>query len=244
MALKFSKTSDAEHERLTVLVYGEAGIGKTSLVKTLPIKSDERVLYVAADPGQLVLRDREFVCVSWDDEDAQRPLSEILEHARGTDYDWIVVDGIDEACQMVLDRLKAAHKDGRKAYGETRDLFGRWLKAMRDLPGRNVLFLTHMASMQDDAGATSYSPSMPSAGTRDMLPPMFDLVGCMRAVRNADGKVQRMLQFRAEGGTAYLCKDRSGALEDFEAPDLGAVFEKIHGAVSANTKAAKKASKE
>lgn len=238
MTLKFSRTSDAEHQRLTVLIYGEPGIGKTTLAKTLPVSDDSKLLYVAADPGQLALRDRGFACVSWDDPDAERPLTEIGKHADESDYEWIVVDGIDDACQHVLNAMLKAHKDGRKAYGETKTVFERWLKAMRDLSGKNVLFISHMNSTQDDSGATRYGPSMPSAGTRDMVPPLFDLVGCMRAVRSAEGKIERMIQFRPEAGTAYICKDRSGVLDDLEQPDLSKIFQKIHGALGASDKTA------
>jgi len=221
-----SKTSDLKHRRITMLIYGEHGIGKTTLAKTVKVSSDDKLLYVAADPGQLALRDRDFVLMSPKDQ-GDKPMMTILEHAKATAYEWIVVDGIDALAKEVLRGEKAKSKDGRKAYGEMIDKMEYWLESMRDLEGKNVLFITHMTSSQDDMGVTSHGPSMPSNSLKDSVPALFDLVGCMRSMRTENG-VERLIQFQPEAATGYVCKDRSGALQSTEKPDITAILAKIH----------------
>lgn len=226
MSAVISKTSDDKHKRVTVLIYGEHGIGKTTLAKTLGVTDDSKLLYVAADPGQLALRDREFACMSPKDHKGS-PMMAILEHAKSEPYEWVVVDGIDSLAKEVLRGEKAKTKDGRKAYGEMIDKMEFWLEEMRDIPDKNILFITHMASSQDDMGVTSHGPSVPSNSLKDTVPAMFDLVGCMRSVRTADG-MQRLIQFQPEAASGYVCKDRSGALDALEKPDVAAILAKIH----------------
>jgi len=226
MSAVISRTSDAKHRRITVLIYGEHGIGKTSLAKTVNVSSDDKLLYVAADPGQLALREREFVMMS-PKEQKGSPMMAILEHAKATDYEWVVVDGIDALAKEVLRAEKGKTKDGRKAYGEMIDKMEYWLEEMRDLPGKNVLFITHMSSSTDDMGVTSHGPSMPSNSLKDTVPAMFDLVGCMRSMRTEKG-IERLIQFQPEAATGYVCKDRSGSLGSIEKPDITEILAKIH----------------
>jgi hypothetical protein len=59
------------------------------------------------------------------------------------------------------------------------------------------------------------------------LPYLFDEVLALRVERDSDGAVQRALMCESDG--LWLAKDRSGKLDAWEAPDLGAVISKIGG---------------
>lgn len=233
MLFKLSKTSDAVHKRLTVLIYGDPGIGKTSLAKTLPVQDDARLFYLAADPGQLVLRDRNFSVAEapdgvWTPSIFEQVYDYLRENAGS--YDWIVVDGLDEIGDCILRSKLQTIRDGRKAYGEMADWMDQWTKKMRDIKGSSVLFITHIQSTQDDEGVMRWGPSFPGKAFKEKLPDLFDMVGCMRPVRDEGGKVQRLIQFKPEGDPRYTVKDRSGAMAMFENPDMGSVFKKIHEA--------------
>ena len=68
---------------------------------------------------------------------------------------------------------------------------------------------------------------MPGNKTGQMLPYFFDEVLALRVEKDADGNPVRVLQCQPDG--AWLAKDRSGALDMWEEPHLGALIKKIGG---------------
>jgi hypothetical protein len=67
---------------------------------------------------------------------------------------------------------------------------------------------------------------MPGNKTGQQLPYFFDEVLALRVERDTEGNVQRALM--CDGDGLWLAKDRSGKLSLWEAPDLGAIVEKIN----------------
>ena len=59
------------------------------------------------------------------------------------------------------------------------------------------------------------------------LPYYFDEVLALRVEKDADGNTQRALMCDSDG--LWTAKDRSGRLDAWEAPDLGAIIAKIGG---------------
>jgi hypothetical protein len=80
---------------------------------------------------------------------------------------------------------------------------------------------------QDEMGRMLYAPSMPGNKVGQSLPYFFDEVLALRVERDAEGNTQRALMCDTDG--LWAAKDRSGKLAPWEAPDLGAVIEKIGG---------------
>lgn len=232
--MRVTRTNDAAHKKLSVLVYGDPKVGKTSLAKTLPLSSDDKLFYVAADPGQLALRDREFVVAQPDEgEDLdERFFDQVLAHIKthGNAYEWIFVDGIDEVAEAVLRSKLRTQRDGRKAYGEMAEYVERWLKAIRDTGGVSVVFATHVNQRDDGAGGVRYIPSFPGKELNKHVNEWFDMIGFMRMVPVNEGSWTRQIQFRPEADPRYEVGDRSGVAEMYEEPDLGKLFSKIHDA--------------
>lgn len=232
MSMRFTttKASDAAHKRLTVLVYGESGIGKTSLSKTLNLSSDDKLFYIAADPGQLALRERGFIVAEapngeWNEGVLEDIYRYLLTHA--SEYEWIVVDGLDELGEAVLRDKSKTQRDMRKAYGEMGDFMANWTKKMRDLKGTSSIFITHISKDKDETGAMYFSPSFPGNKVTEQLVDWFDMVGCMRSVKT-ESAVSRMIQFKPEADLRFKVKDRSGVMNDFESPNLGDIFSRVH----------------
>lgn len=233
MTIKFTKATDAAHKRLSILIYGEPKVGKTSLAKTLPLSSDDKLLYIAADPGQLALRDRGFIVAQPGTGDLTEAFfDEVLDHIKthGNQYEWIFVDGVDEVADAILKSKLRTQRDGRKAFGEMAEYVETWMKGIRDVQGVSVVFVTHIDKEDIGEGEIQFIPQFPGKKIQAQVDAWFDLIGCMRLVREGDGNFRRHIQFRREADYRYMVGDRSGSLGLYESPDLGALFKKIHEA--------------
>lgn len=230
MPIELGTTSQFSR-KISFLVWGEPGVGKTSLAKTLPVKDDSRVLYVAADPGQLALRDRNFICAK-----VSGPsfLRDIYTHIRDNQdkYDWVFFDGLNEAGETVIKAERA--KESVKAspnhfapYNKLDEVFHDWTIAMLELKP-HMIFVTHRDF--DSKRDKCYLPLFPGNKFTDRLLGIFDEVGYMRLVPEKDGKsARRVIQFGPEYDARCEVKDRSGALLAIEEPDIGSIFRKIYG---------------
>ncbi len=224
--MRFISTKEAANDGIKALVYGDAGAGKTTLISTLPLDS---TLIISAEGGLLSLRAFDIKGIevkSLDDvNEAYRFVNEADEARQ---FNWIAIDSISEIAETVLSYEKGQSADPRQAYGKLIDHMGDLVRAFRDLPGRNVYMSAKLSRDKDGmTGAMLYQPSMPGSKLGGQMPYWFDLVMALRVHRDAEGNEQRALQTQAD--SQYVAKDRSGALEMWEAPDLGAIARKIAG---------------
>jgi hypothetical protein len=203
-------------------VYGHAGAGKTTLAASMP-----EPLIISAEGGLLSIQaaDLPYIEVKTmaDLHEAYAWLTE-SEEAKG--FQSVVIDSLSEIGEVVLIHEKAINKDGRAAYGEMAAQMTSLIRAFRDLP-RHVLMTAKVEKAQDESGRILYSPSMPGTKVGQALPYFFDEVLALRVEKDADGQTQRALMCESDG--LWLAKDRSGRLESWELPDMGAIIQKISG---------------
>lgn len=231
MAVKIGRTSDVlKNFHIKVLIYGEPKSGKTRLASTFQLSEDSRLLYVAVDPGQLSIRDRDFDKIDtpdagWSIKDFEETYDFIRENSHR--WDVVFVDGLDEIGEVALREFERTNKDGRAAYGELGDFANQWVKKMRDLPNITVVFVTHVDQSQDDRGALINKPKFPGKKVPDKMQGWFDLIGCLRAIPDGNGGNKFMIQFSKLVDPRYDVGDRSGAMEAFEEPNMKAIMDKI-----------------
>ena len=141
------------------------------------------------------------------------------------------IDSISEVADICLEEEMPKTKHAIQAYGAVLRRVRKLVKAFRVLPGKHVYMIARQARLQDDNGAFFYGPDMPGQKLGYMLPHWFDEVFCQRvsAATDKGGKttISRFIQTCTDG--VYLAKDRSGKLEQYEAPNLGAIYNKILG---------------
>ncbi len=223
MAISVKTTGSLAANGVKLLVYGQAGVGKTTLIKTLP---DPIIL--SAEGGLLSIRDADLPYIEIADLDTLR---EAYAWLAGSDeakaYQSVALDSISEIAEVVLSAEKRATKDLRQAYGAMQEQVADIIRAFRDLPGRHVYMSAKLEKTQDELGRVLYSPSMPGNKTGQALPYFFDEVLALRVEKDAEGVIQRALMCDSDG--LWLAKDRSGKLDMWEAPDLGAIIAKIQG---------------
>lgn len=204
------------------LVYGKAGMGKTYLARTAP-----KPIVLSAESGMLSLRDIDIPVITIKSvEDLTEAYNWAASSPEAAQFETIYIDSISEIGEVVLTNAKLQVKDPRQAYGELIEKMMVTLKAFRDLPGKHVVMSAKQNVVTDSVtSAITYGPSMPGARLAMELPYLFDEVFQISVGKTPEGVVYRYL--RTQPDMQNEAKDRSGALDPIEPPDLTHVFNKI-----------------
>lgn len=222
MAINPKSTSGLSANGVKILVYGQAGAGKTSLIKSLPSP-----IVLSAEGGLLSIQDANLPYIDITSMADLKEAYEWLTSENGQQFQSVALDSISEIAEVVLNHEKKVNKDPRAAYGAMQEQMADIIRAFRDLPGKHVYMSAKLEKTQDEMGRVMYAPSMPGNKTGQSLPYFFDSVFALRVEKDAEGNTQRALMCDSDG--LWLAKDRSGKLEVWEAPDLGEVIKKIGG---------------
>ena len=222
MSIQLKGTGSISAAGVKMLVYGQAGAGKTTLIKTLP-----HPVILSAEGGLLSLQDADLPYIEIrnvnDLEEAYKWV--VSDAANG--FESVALDSISEIAEVILSSEKKNNKDPRAAYGAMQDKMSEIIRAFRDITNKHVYFTAKCEKAQDETGKILYSPSMPGNKTGQALPYFFDLVMALRVEKGEDGISQRALLCDSDG--SWLAKDRSSKLSAWEAPDLGEIIAKIGG---------------
>jgi len=223
MSINLKTTSGLHANGVKLLVYGQAGGGKTSLIPTLP-----NPIVLSAEGGLLSIADADIPFIEISSmTDLTEAYGWLTESKEAEGYQSVALDSISEIAEVVLNTEKKQTKDPRQAYGAMQEAMTDIIRSFRDLPNRHVYMSAKLDKSQDEMGRILYAPSMPGNKTGQLLPYFFDEVLALRVEKNADGESTRALMCDSDG--LWLAKDRSGKLEAWEAPDLGAIIKKIGG---------------
>lgn len=224
--MRIITTDQANFHGVKVLVYGPAGVGKTTLCATAPSP-----LILSAEAGLLSLRRVSLPVIEIKGvDDLTNVYSWLRSSSEAAQYHTICIDSISEIAEVILAHMKPQVKDPRQAYGEMLDRMLVTVKALRDLPGKHVYMSAKMEPYKDEiSGAVMYGPSFPGQRLGPQLPYLFDEVFRMGVGKTQQGEEFRFLQTQPD--LRYTAKDRSGSLEAAEPPDLGYVINKILGGI-------------
>lgn len=223
MAISVKSTGSLSANGVKMLVYGQAGAGKTSLIRTLP-----NPIVLSAEGGLLSIQDASLPYIEINSIGDLMEAYSWLMSPEGQQYKSVALDSISEIAEVVLNAEKKIAKDPRQAYGAMQEQMADMIRAFRDLPGRHIYMSAKLEKSQDETGRILYAPSMPGNKTGQSLPYFFDEVLALRVEKDADGNTQRAIMCDSDG--LWLAKDRSGKLGAWEAPDLGEIIAKIGGA--------------
>ena len=222
MAISVKSTRSLSANGVKMLVYGQAGAGKTSLIRTLPSP-----IVLSAEGGLLSIQDADLPYIEIGSMADLMEAYDWLLSPEGEQYQSIALDSISEIAEVVLNAEKKTAKDPRQAYGAMQEQMADAIRAFRDLPGRHIYMSAKLEKSTDEMGRILYAPSMPGNKTGQSLPYFFDEVLALRVEKDADGNTQRAIMCDSDG--LRLAKDRSGKLGAWEAPDLGEIIAKIGG---------------
>jgi len=218
--------------RFTALVIGDAGIGKTSLVRTIP--DDEKVCVLSAESGLLSVKDlvqsgkiQGFEITSFQD------MREAYQHLLTDDeaqktFQWIFIDSLTEISSRCVEAMKAKYPSGAdsfKLWGDYNDLLTTLIKGFRDLHQYSVVFSCLPSVEKDEANRRFVGPAVSGASLKERLTSYFDEVFFMTSQKTDEGQEYRC--FITQPYLRYPAKDRSGKLALIEKPDLANIKRKI-----------------
>lgn len=221
--MKIISTLNYASNGIKVLVHGQPGIGKTCLCASLP-----KPIIISVESGLLSLSELDLPAVEIKDVNDLGEVLGWLEGSKEADaYESVCLDSISEIAEVVLSSEKGREKDPRKAYGNLQDIMMELIRRFRDLQGKNVYFSAKQERIQDETGRLLFGPSMPGQRLGQQMPYLLDEVFCYKMVNDANGVPVRTLLTQPDGISS--AKDRSGKLNMYEEPDLGAIIRKIKG---------------
>ena len=221
MAIKLTTTNkSAKHVK--ALCYGDAGVGKTVLCSTAPTP-----VIISAEGGLLSLSHCDIPVIEVKTvQDVKDAYKFITESEEAKHFESVCLDSVTEIAEVLLSQYKSEEKDPRQAYGRMMDDMASLVRQFRDLDSRHVYFSAKMTRIEDEfSGIPTYKPLMPGKGLMNGLPFYFDEVLALRIGITEDGEKYRYVQTQAD--LQYTAKDRSGALDEMEKPDLTHIFNKI-----------------
>jgi len=221
MAIQLKRTKEATAQAVKLLVYGQAGAGKTSLIPTLP-----KPVILSAEGGLLSIADTNLPFIEITSmQELREAYQWLTTSAEAAEFESVALDSISEIAEVVLNAEKKINKDPRAAYGAMQEQMADIIRGFRDLPGKHVYMSAKLEKTQDEMGRVLYAPSMPGNKTGQSLPYFFDEVLALRVEKDAEGYTRRALM--TDGDGLWLAKDRSGKLDVWEDADLGDIIRKI-----------------
>lgn len=220
MSIKIQSTKSSV-DSVKVLVYGDAGTGKTRLCATVP-----NPIILSAEAGLLSLAQDNIPFIEVKTvEDVSDAFEYLTESEEGKQFETICLDSVSEIGEVFLNTLKKQNADARQAYGQLAEDMTELIRRFRDIPNKNVYFTAKSVKVEDENGITGFRPGLPGKTLLNNLPFFFDEVFALKIGKLEDGTEYNYLQTKGE--MKYIAKDRSGTCEPIERPDLGFIFEKI-----------------
>jgi hypothetical protein len=248
-----------ENKGVKALIVGPAGVGKTTLLRTIDLKS---TLFVDLEAGDLAVQDLEIDTLrprTWEEcrnvacylggaNPALPPtaiysqahydaIASEFENSDLAKYQTYFIDSITVAgrlCFKWCEQQPESFNDrGKKDVRGTYGLMGRemigFLTHIQHARGKNVIFVGILENLKDEFNVTSWNLQIEGSKTGKELPGIVDQLATMQFVDFGDGVPVRALVCTQPNPWAYPAKDRSGRLEQIEEPHLGKWLAKLTG---------------
>lgn len=234
MPLEYTTTSaPVDDQGVKLLVYSPAGYGKTVLSVTMPGET----CVVSAESGLLSLQPanqvrlfgkvRDLPVIKIRNGSELGEAYQVLAGPSGKQFQSIAIDSLTEIAEVVLSNQLAVQKDPRKAYGEMQETMSKYIRLFRDLPGKHVYMSAKQDRVQDQTGAIQFGPMMPGKTMELNVAHFFDEVFALTLLDAKDARGNNYRALRCRPNPQFQAKDRSGALDELEEPNLAKIISKI-----------------
>jgi hypothetical protein len=249
----------SERRGVKALIVGPAGVGKTSLLRTL---DPARTLFVDVEAGDLAVQDVPVDTLQLDDWTTARDIacrisgpnksfpptacySQAHYEAIGgaleslNKYETLFVDSITAISRLSFrwaeqqpESLseRSGKKDVRGTYGlHAREMIA-WLNRLQHSRGMNAIFVAILEKVTDEFNHAEFQIQLEGSKTGRELPGIVDQIITMQFIDFGDGVPVRAFVCTSPNPWGYLAKDRAGRLQQIEKPHLGELIAKLVGA--------------
>ena len=223
---------------LTVMVYGQTKIGKTTLCAQA-----EGALFLATEPGLNALDVYQAPILSW--EDLLNACAEIVEGKHP--FKTIIIDTVDNAykfcVEFILRKFKVEHESDLgygKGYALVNNEFQRVLTKLAFLP-YGLFLISHAKEMEMDSRTGKYTrvvPTLPDKARKIVLGMADMVLFCDLEVSTGENGEQRVRRvIRTKPSLYYEAGDRTGRLPETLELDFGKFSESYNAATVPTVKA-------
>lgn len=222
--MDIKKTNEIAPTKINCLIYAPSGNGKTTLLGTL----EEKTLIVSLESGLLSLMGKEIDYVDIEGSDGLEKINhirKILPEIMNSDYVNVCFDSMTEISAAFLDCAKAEFPDARQSlprYGLYNEMMTKFIKVTRDM-NKNVFYTALEKCDKDEVGRRFLLPEITGSISSKCVA-YFDLVFNLQVFEKDGEKVRALLTGAKDG---YVCKDRSGKLDEYEKPNLQDIINKV-----------------
>lgn len=203
-----------------MLAYGPPGEGKTPLINTAP-----RPVVAMIEPGFASMRTSSVP--TWDATTPER-CDEFFKWVFGSaevkNFDTICIDSVSQMAEMYLKWAKTKSRDGRAVYGIMAEKVMEQMDGIFAMKNKHA-YLVCKQSFKDGGETTFMRPYFPGQELDVRIPHLFDIVAHI-AKANVPGMNTPVTAIRCVGTPNIRARNRFGTLNEFEPPDLSALFNK------------------
>lgn len=223
--MQLTTTKGLHASKVKAIVYADSGMGKTTLLGTLP---EDKTLIVSAESGLLCLNDKDIAVVeikAWGD--LQEVYKNLTKNPEWAHFEYVALDSLTELSDKLVFTLENLPefrdpKMALKMWGEYSKRMTATIKAFRDLD-KSVVF-TALPEDVLDGGVVTKKPFIKGSAVQKMLNSYFDEVFYLCIDESSDSR-----HLQTQPSTSATAKDRSGKLNAYEQPNLTDIINKIKG---------------
>lgn len=200
--------------------YGGPGTGKTPVINTAP-----RPVMLAVEPGLLSMKTSTVptkLAPTW------KEIDDFFKWFFGSNetraFDTLCVDSASQIAEIYLRDNPGKHQHGLKLYGAMAEAVGDILHKLYYLQQKHVYLICKQELEQVDGGGGKHRPYFPGNDLKIKTPHLYDEV-LQLGIFSIPG-VGQTRAFQCHSSFDSYCRDRTGNLNQFEPPDLTALFNK------------------
>lgn len=234
--MEFNKSPDSINRGISMIMYGNPGVGKTTLATTLPV-GETLIITCEAGVGPLLGTGHVFFDVLAAVDPEKNNIEEVIGHlykllrTEKHPFHNVVVDNLSELEQQLILNLTKKHGKNTpelREYGDSSYKMKEWVHLFRDLVFHqiNVVFNAWEFPLEiRNTDGTVISKTFPMVGKK-IAPQICGIVDVVGRLEANEKTQERRIKFRQE--EQYITKSQFKGLSDIEPPDLVFVLSKLN----------------